>query len=57
VLVAQYLTTYSTHDDKKEAEGALRRAAQSLTAKGKGKTHYAKLVKVRGSYQVNIYER
>ena len=55
--MAQYLTTYSTHDDKKEAESALRRAAQSLTSKGKGKTHFAKLVKVRGSYQVNIYQR
>lgn len=55
--MAQYLTTYSTHDSKKEADSALRRAAASLTSKGKGKTHYAKVVKVRGSYQVNIYQR
>lgn len=55
--MAQYLTTYSTHEDKKEADSALRRAARSLTVKGRGKTHYAKIVKVRGSYQVNIYAR
>jgi hypothetical protein len=57
VLVAQYLTTYSTHDEKRDADNACHKAAASLTAKGRGKTHFAKVVKVRGSYQVNIYKR
>ncbi|WAB09326.1 hypothetical protein SEA_STELLA_86 [Streptomyces phage Stella] len=55
--MARYLTTYSTHDEKSEASAALKRAARSLTVKGKGKTHYAKLEYKRGAYQVNIYER
>jgi len=55
--VAQYLTTYSTHDEKREAQAALTKAAASLTRKGFGKSHFAKLERKRGSYQVNIYKR
>ena len=55
--MAKYLTTYSTSKDKDEMSAALTRAARSLTLKGKGKTHYAKLEYKRGVWQVNIYER
>uniref|UniRef100_A0AAU7GX83 Uncharacterized protein n=1 Tax=Streptomyces phage Abafar TaxID=3158855 RepID=A0AAU7GX83_9CAUD len=33
------------------------KAAKLLTNQGKGKTHYAKLEKRAGDWQVNIYER
>ncbi|ATW62519.1 hypothetical protein HWB39_gp17 [Streptomyces phage WRightOn] len=57
----KWLHTFSSNsgdgEGKKKAEQDVTKAAKLLTNQGKGKTHYAKLEKRAGDWQVNIYER
>lgn len=59
--MAKFVTTYKTFpgtpEGRKDADKAMQDAARMLTARGQGKTMFAKSEKRAGDWQVNIYRR
>lgn len=54
-MVRRFLQSLFTSETAKEANEAAARMAAELVRQGKGKTHGVKVVKRKGTYQVDLY--
>ncbi|HEY6021887.1 MAG TPA: hypothetical protein VIY48_19085 [Candidatus Paceibacterota bacterium] len=54
-MVRKFLQSLFSSDSREEADRAADRMAKELVRRGKGKTHGVKVVKRKGTYQVDLY--
>lgn len=54
-MVRRFLQSLFSSDDRAEADKAAERMAAELVRQGKAKTHGVKVVKRKGTYQVDLY--
>lgn len=54
-MVRRFLQSLFSSDNKEDADKAAERMAKELVRRGKGKTHGVKVVKRKGTYQVDLY--